>query len=57
MKRPTKAMPYSDLIKEHRRLIRIMKFGSPYERTQLIQEQEAELREYEKEYKLKLRRR
>ncbi|GAH41149.1 unnamed protein product, partial [marine sediment metagenome] len=49
MKKPTKAMPYSDLIKEHRRLIRIMKFGSPYERSQLIQEQEAELKEYEKE--------
>jgi len=51
----TKKMNLKDLIKEHRRLVRIMKFGSPYERAQLIKEQEAELKEYEAEYRLKLR--
>jgi len=55
MKKLTKAMSYKDLIKEHRRLVRIMKFGSPYERRKLIEEQEAELKDYEKEYRLKLR--
>ena len=48
-------MPYSDLIKEHRQLVRILKFGTAWERRKLLQEQEAELIQYEKEYKQKLR--
>jgi len=55
MKKLTKSMSYKDLIKEHRRLISIMKFGTPAERIKEIQNQEEELREYELEYKRKLR--
>jgi len=57
MKQLTKSTPYIDLIKEHRRLVRILRFGSPWERRQLLEEQEAELKEYEAEYDAKLRRR
>ena len=57
MKQLSKAMPYKDLIKEHRRLVRVLRFGSQWERDQLLAEQEAELKEYEEEYAKKLRRR
>jgi len=55
-KRISKLMPYADLIKEHKNLVRILKFGTAYERRKLLQEQSAELTEYKKEYKQKSRR-
>ena len=49
----TKKMSYVALIKEHKNLVKVLKKGNKQDIKKLVKEQEAELKEYKKEYQRK----
>ena len=52
-KRISKMMPYSSLIKEHTKLVKVLKSGNKKAIAKMAKEQEKELKEYKEEYHIK----
>ena len=56
-RRISKLMSYADLIKEHKKLVRVLKSENKTAIKKMAKEQSEELKEYKKEYEIKKRRR
>ena len=52
-KRISKLMSYTNLIKEHEKLVKVLKSGSKKAIKDMAKEQEKELKEYKEEYHIK----
>jgi len=52
-KQISKMMPYSSLIKEHEKLVKVLKSGNKKAIAKMAKEQEKELKEYKEEYHIK----
>ena len=55
MKQISKRMPYKSLIREHKNLVHVLKYGTKKQKEKLLREQSKELKEYQSEFKRKRR--